>query len=56
MFQKILRDVSDTVSSSLDIDDVLDQIVRVIAEDLRAKGCLIRLLNPDARRLELRAS
>jgi signal transduction protein with GAF and PtsI domain len=56
MFQKILRDVSETVRTSLVLDDVLQGIVKVITEDLRAKGCLIWLLHPDTKRLELKAS
>ncbi|MEW6363362.1 MAG: GAF domain-containing protein [Acidobacteriota bacterium] len=56
MFLKILHDVSETVRSSLDVDDVLKQIVRVITEDLRAKGSMIRLLDPDTNRLQLRAA
>jgi GAF domain-containing protein len=56
MFQKILHHVSETAPLNLDLKDVLNQIVKVIAEDLRAKGCLIRLLDPDTQRLELWAS
>ena len=56
MFQKILSDVSETVRTSLVTDDVLKAIVKVIAEDLRAKGCAIRLLNPETNQLELRVS
>jgi GAF domain-containing protein len=56
MFQKILHHLSETVPLSLDIKRVLEDIVRVITEDLRAKGCLIRLLDPDTGRLELWAS
>ena len=56
MFQKILRDVPETVRTSLLLNDVLQEIVKVITEDLRAKGCLIRLLDPDTKRLELKAS
>jgi GAF domain-containing protein len=56
MFQKILHDVSETIPLSLDLQDVLAQIVQVITEDLRAKGCLIRLLHPETGRLELWAS
>ena len=40
MFQKILHDVSGTVRSSLVLDEVLQGIVKVITEDLRAKGAL----------------
>jgi GAF domain-containing protein len=56
MFQKMLHHVSETAPLHLDIKDVLNQIVKVIAEDLRVKGCLIRLLDPDTQRLELWAS
>jgi GAF domain-containing protein len=56
MFQRILHDVSDTVRSSLVLDEVLAQIVKVITEDLRAKGCLVRLLDAETKKLELRAS
>jgi GAF domain-containing protein len=56
MFQKILHHVSETVPLSLDVKDVLNQILKVISEDLRAKGCVIRLLDPDTGRLELWAS
>jgi two-component system NtrC family sensor kinase len=56
MFQKILHHVSETVPLSLDVKDVLSQILKVITEDLRAKGCVIRLLDPDTGRLELWAS
>ncbi|MEW6365828.1 MAG: GAF domain-containing protein [Acidobacteriota bacterium] len=56
MFQRIVSGVSDTVRHSLDVDEVLKRIVRVITEDLRAKGCLIRLIDPDTNRLELRAA
>jgi two-component system NtrC family sensor kinase len=56
MFLKILHHISETAPLSFDIKDVLGQMVKVITEDLRAKGCLIRLLDPDTGRLELWAS
>jgi GAF domain-containing protein len=56
MFQKVLHHVSETAPLQLDIKDVLNQIAKVIAEDLRVKGCVIRLLDPDTGRLELWAS
>ena len=56
MFQKILKDVSETVRTSLVLDEVLKGIVRVITEDLRAKGCLIRLLDAEGKKLVLGAS
>jgi GAF domain-containing protein len=56
MFHQILGHVTDTIRSSLDLDDVLNSIVRVVTEDLRAKGCTIRLLDSKAKNLELRAA
>jgi signal transduction protein with GAF and PtsI domain len=56
MFQNILHHVSETVPLSFDIHEVLEQIVRVITEDLRSKGCLIRLLDPETGKLKLWAS
>jgi GAF domain-containing protein len=56
MFQRILHDVSETVPTSLDIKEVLQQIVKVITEDLRTKGCLIRMLDPATGKLQLWAS
>jgi len=56
MFQKVLHHVSETVPICLDIKGVLNQIAKVITEDLRAKGCVIRLLDPDTQRLDLWAS
>jgi len=56
MFHQILGHVTDTIRSSLDLGDVLNSIVEVVTEDLRAKGCTIRLLDPNAQHLELRAA
>jgi len=43
MFHDILANVTASIRESLDLDEVLDSIVRVIAEALRAKGCTIML-------------
>jgi GAF domain-containing protein len=56
MFHQILGHVTETIQSSLDLDDVLKSIVEVVTEDLRAKGCSIRLLDVKAQDLELRAA
>jgi GAF domain-containing protein len=45
MFQSIVRSVTQAVRSSLDLDAVLASILKVIAEDLRAKGCCIKLVS-----------
>ncbi|MCP4902480.1 MAG: GAF domain-containing protein [bacterium] len=55
MFHDILGDVNTAVRSSLDLKGVLEAIVQVVSESLRARGCTIRLL--DSRdNLELRAA
>ena len=56
MFHRILEHVTETIRSSLDLDEVLGAIARVVAEDLRAKGCTIQLFDERGELLELRAS
>ncbi len=55
-FKSIWRKVTETTHSSLDINRVLDDIVEVITEELRAKGCTIRLYNQDNKELRLKAA
>jgi len=45
LFHNILDHVTRVIRSSLNLDEVLNSIVRVITEDLRAKGCTIQLLD-----------
>lgn len=56
MFQRIIHDISDSVRTSLALDEVLQQLVKVVTEDLRLKGSVIRLFDPESKKLELRAS
>lgn len=56
MFHQILRHVSQTIRSSLDLKDVLSSMARVVAEDLRAKGCYLQLFDGRGERLEVKAS
>ena len=56
MFRGILQRVTETVRTSLNIDEVLESIVKVITEELRAKGCTIRLLDTERKKLLLKAS
>lgn len=46
MFQQILRHVTQSIRTSLDIGQVFRTIVGVVSEDLRAKGCLLALVDP----------
>lgn len=53
---KILQQISRTVSSNLNLDDVLNQIIRVVVKVSKADACLLYLLNKDTQELVLRAS
>lgn len=56
MFHQILDHVTKAIRTSLNLGEVLDTIVHTITEDLRTKGCSIRLLDSKGQNLELRAS
>ena len=56
MFHGILGQVTAATRSSLELDKVLDAIVSVASEELRARGCLIELLDGRTGRLEPRSS
>ncbi len=55
MFHDILADVNVAVRTSLDLDEVLESIVRVVCESLRVRGCTIRLSDRKGN-LDLRAA
>ncbi|MEW5981792.1 MAG: GAF domain-containing protein [Acidobacteriota bacterium] len=56
MFLRILDDVARAIHSSLDLEDVLRQIARAVTENLRARGCTIRLIDPDRKQMRLAAA
>ncbi len=56
MFHSILRNVSEAVRSPQDLGEVLRSIVRVVAEDLHARGAFIQLEDPRAERLTVAAA
>lgn len=56
MFHQILRHVTQTLRSSLDLGEVLASMARVVAEDLRAKGCYLQLAGAPGEPLRVRAS
>jgi len=56
LFHEILENVNAAISGSLDLNAVLDAIVEVVTDKLRAKGCSIRLLDAKGKHLEMRAS
>jgi GAF domain-containing protein len=56
MFRMILKHVTESIRSSLDLQVVLDAIVQTVCEDLRTRGCAIQLIDKPKSALETRAS
>lgn len=56
MFHTILRHVTESIRTTLDLSRVLDTIVRVVCEDLRARGSVIHLFEPKSSTFEPRAA
>jgi GAF domain-containing protein len=56
MFHNILGHVTEAIQESLELSVVLDNIVTVVSEDLRTKGCAISLVDGTKQNLETRAS
>jgi len=56
MFYRILGNVTEAISSALDLKEVLDAIVRTVTENLRSRACSIRLLDTKSGHLEMSAS
>lgn len=53
---RLLHRLSETVSSTLELDAVLRHLVEMVADVTRADACLFYLLDPSRRELVLRAS
>jgi signal transduction protein with GAF and PtsI domain len=49
----LFRQVVKAISSTLDLQEVMDMMVRNVIEVMDLKACAIRLLDPKTRRLEL---
>ena len=56
IFNTTLREVTQVVHSSLDLDEVLTSVVKVVTEKLRVKGTTIRLLDPNQEIFHLKAA
>ncbi len=52
----VIRGITGELTSTLDMAEVLQHIVRLTAEATSVKGCALRLLNEKSRRLELSAA
>ena len=55
-YLKTMEEISKTISSTLDINKVLDMIVKKIPLIMKTKAATIRLLDPSGRKLELAAA
>jgi GAF domain-containing protein len=56
MFRMILTNVTQAIRSTLDLQAVLDAIVKTVSEDLRTHGCAIQLVEGAKSKLQTRAS
>jgi len=56
MFHEILRHVTETIRSSLDLGQRLSSIAEVVTMELRARGCTIQLADSAGEKLQLRAA
>ncbi len=56
VFNTTLKEVTRNVHSSLDVEEVLDSIVKVVVEKLRVKGSTIRLLDQNQDTFHLKAA
>ena len=52
-FYRVFRDVSTSVHSSTDVQEVLDLVVKLVTEAINAKGSVLRILNLETNQLEL---
>lgn len=55
-FYRIFRDISTSVHSGSDLEEVLDLVVRKATDAVNAKGALLRILNLQTDELELSAA
>lgn len=54
-YYQALHQAALTISSSLELDKVLQRTVRGITEAMQVKACVLRLLDPRTKRLQLNA-
>ncbi len=54
-YLRVFEEITKAVSSSLDLKEVLDMIVKIIPEVMDLKGCSVRLLNEEQKKLEIAA-
>ncbi len=55
-YLRVFKEVTRAVSSTLDLNEVLDLIVKKLPETMNLKGATVRLLEEDGRRLKLVAA
>jgi GAF domain-containing protein len=54
--ERFLHEIISTVTSSLNLDDVLDSVVRMLSEASAVHACFVYLVDKERERLELRAA
>ena len=52
-YLRVFEEITKVVSSSLNLDEVLDAIVKKLPQVMGLKGCTLRLLNEEKKQLEL---
>ncbi|MEE9241492.1 MAG: hypothetical protein V3U53_09940 [bacterium] len=55
-YLEIIRKISSELTSTLDFAEVLRQIVKMTAEAMNVKGCVLRLISQNTRELTLSAA
>jgi PAS domain S-box-containing protein len=55
-FLREIQEVSTLVNSTLDLEAILDALVQRVVRTMQAKGCTLRLIDPDSGRLSLAAA
>ena len=56
IFQREIQELSQVVNSTLDLNHVLRMLATRVTVAMQVKGCTLRLLDPEANRLDLAAS
>lgn len=55
-FLRQIQEISTLVNSTLDLEVILDALVQRVVRTMHAKGCTLRLIDPDSGRLTLAAA
>lgn len=53
---KVLQKITEVVSSARDLEEILDEIIKLVRQITKADSCFLYLMNPEKKELVLRAS